>query len=59
MDMDMDMATDTDTDMELANLRRNFPYSAIWNAAEISRRNFQWRFILVAPLQKENSDMKI
>jgi hypothetical protein len=24
-----------------------------------SRRNFQWRYILVAPLHNENNDMKI
>jgi hypothetical protein len=24
---------------------RNCPYSAIWNAAAIARRNFQWRYI--------------
>ncbi len=40
--MDMDM------DMELMN---NYPYSAIWNASEIAQRYFQWRYILVAPLQ--------
>ncbi len=34
-------------------VRRNCPYSAIWNAAEIARRNFQCRYILVAPLQYE------
>jgi hypothetical protein len=32
-------------------IRRNCPYSAIWNASEIARRYFQWRYILVAPLQ--------
>jgi hypothetical protein len=32
---------------------RNFPYSAIWNAAEIVWCNFQWCYILVAPLQYE------
>jgi hypothetical protein len=37
----------------------NCPYSAIWNASEISRSNFQWRYILVAPLHYENNDMKI
>jgi hypothetical protein len=40
-------------------IRRNCPYSAIWNASEISRRNFQWHFILVAPFHYENNDMKI
>jgi hypothetical protein len=44
----MDMATDTDMDMEMAN---NYPCSAIWNASEIARRYFQWRYILLAPLQ--------
>jgi hypothetical protein len=29
---------------------RNCPNSAIWIASEISRRNFQWSYILVAPL---------
>jgi hypothetical protein len=33
--------------------RRNCPYSAIRNAAEIARHHFQWRYILVAPLQYE------
>jgi hypothetical protein len=59
--MDMDMATETD--MELANfakyfIRRNCPYSAIWNSSEISRRNFQWRYILVAPLQYEKNSYR-
>jgi hypothetical protein len=40
-------------------IRRNCPYSAIWNASEMSQRNFQWRHILVAPLQYENNDIKI
>ncbi len=40
-------------------IRRNCPYSTIWNASEISRRNFQWRCILVTPLHYENNDMKI
>jgi hypothetical protein len=31
-------------------IRRNCPYSAIWNASEI-----QWRYILVAPLQYEKN----
>jgi hypothetical protein len=38
---------------------RNCPNSAIWNATEISWRNFQWRYILVAPLHNGNNDMKI
>ncbi len=38
---------------------RNCPNSAIWNASEISRRNFQWHYILVAPLHNGNNDMKI
>jgi hypothetical protein len=38
---------------------RNCPYSAIWNDSEISRRNFQWRYILVAPLHYENNHMNI
>jgi hypothetical protein len=38
---------------------RNCPYSAIWKASEISLRNFQWRYILVAPLHYENNDKKI
>jgi hypothetical protein len=33
----------------------NCPYSAIWNTSEIARRNFQWRNILVAPLQYEKN----
>jgi hypothetical protein len=32
-------------------IRRNCPYSAIWNASEIARRYFQGCHILVAPLQ--------
>jgi hypothetical protein len=31
----------------------NCPYNTIWNASEIARRNFQWRYILVVPLQYE------
>jgi hypothetical protein len=49
--MDMDIDADMDMEFELLLkyfLRRNCPYSAIWNASEISRRNFQWRCILVA-----------
>jgi hypothetical protein len=38
---------------------RNCPDSTIWNASEISRRNFQWRFVLVASLHNENKVMKI
>jgi hypothetical protein len=30
-------------------IRRNNPYSTIWIASDISRRNFQWRYILLAP----------
>jgi hypothetical protein len=37
----------------------NCPYSAIWNALEISWRNFQWPYRLVAPLHHENDDMQI
>jgi hypothetical protein len=67
----MDMATETDmeTETETDNtrtwtvakyfIRCNCPYSAIWNASVLSRRNFQWRYILVAPLQNEKNDMKI
>ncbi len=33
-------------------IRRNCPYSAIWNASEISWRNFQWCYILGVPLMK-------
>jgi hypothetical protein len=40
-------------------IRRNCPNSAIWNASEISRRNFQWRFILVAALHNGNNYMQI
>jgi hypothetical protein len=41
-------------------IRRNCPYSTKWNAAEISRRNFQWRYILVAPLPLwKRCDMQI
>ncbi len=36
-------------------IRRNCPYSAIWNASEIARRNFQWRYIFVVPLQYEKN----
>jgi hypothetical protein len=38
---------------------RNCPSIAIWNVSEISRRNFKWRYILVAPLHNGNNDMKI
>jgi hypothetical protein len=48
MDMEMDTDMDMDMDMELTN---NYPYSVIWNASEIARRYFQWRYIPVAPLQ--------
>jgi hypothetical protein len=40
-------------------IRRNCPYSAIWNASELSRCNFQWRYILVASIHNENNDIKI
>jgi hypothetical protein len=40
-------------------IRPNCPNSAIWNASEISLRNFQWCYIHVALLHNENSDMKI
>jgi hypothetical protein len=58
------MATETDMDMELTTfakyfVRRNYPNSAIWNASDISRCNFQWRYILVAPLHNGKNDMKI
>jgi hypothetical protein len=48
----MDMETETETDNKIAKyfIWRHCPYSAIWNVSEISRRNFQWRYILVAPL---------
>ncbi len=39
-------------------IQRNCPYSAIWNASEIARRNFQWRYILVAPLQYEKKSYR-
>jgi hypothetical protein len=38
---------------------RNCPNNAIWNASEISWRNFQWCYILVATLHNGNNDMKI
>jgi hypothetical protein len=37
----------------------NCPDNAIWNASEISRRNFQWRYILVVLFHNENNEMKI
>ncbi len=62
MEKEMDMETETETDNTRTwtwtwrtfvkyFIRRNCPYSAIWNASKIARRNFQWRYILVAPLQ--------
>ncbi len=36
--------------MEMGIVVDTRPYSAIWNASEISRRNFQWRYLLVAPI---------
>jgi hypothetical protein len=39
-------------------IRRNCPNSAMWNASEISRRNFQWHYRLVAPLHNRNDYMK-
>jgi hypothetical protein len=39
-------------------IRRNCPYSAIWNASEIAGCNFQWRYILVAPLQYEKKSYR-
>ncbi len=62
METELDMETETETDNTRTwtwNWRtfvkyftqRNCPYSAIWNASEIAWRNFQWRYILVAPLQ--------
>jgi hypothetical protein len=36
----------------------NCPNSTIWNASEISWRNFQWRYIHVASLHNGNNDMK-
>jgi hypothetical protein len=58
------MDTDADMDIELGTFAKYFvqcncPYSAIWNALEISRRNFQWRYRLVVPLHYENDDMQI
>jgi hypothetical protein len=40
-------------------IQRNCPNNAIWNDSEILRHNFQWRYILVAPLHNETNDMKI
>ncbi len=37
---------------------RNCDYSTIWNASEIARRNFQWRYILLAPLQYEKKSYR-
>jgi hypothetical protein len=39
-------------------IRRNGPNSAIWTAFEITRRNFQWRYILVSPLQYEKKSYR-
>ncbi len=39
-------------------IRRNCPYSAIWNASEIARCNFQWHYILVVPLQYEKNSYR-
>jgi hypothetical protein len=71
---DMKTETNMETEMETDNTRTwtwnwrtfakyiiwcNCPDSAMWNASEISRRNFQRRYKLVAPLHNENNDMKI
>jgi hypothetical protein len=58
-DMDKDTDKDTDTDMELEyfcyiSIRR---YSAVWITNDKSRRKFQQRYKLVAPLANENCDM--
>jgi hypothetical protein len=66
MEMELDMETETEADNTRTwtwpwtwnwrtfvkyFIRWNCPYSAIWNASDIAQRNFQWRYILVAPLQ--------
>jgi hypothetical protein len=62
MDMEMEMETDNtrtwiwtghgiDEHLLSISYGASCPYSAIWNASEIAWRNFQWRYILVAPLQ--------
>ncbi len=45
---------DTDRDMD-----KNSRYSAIWITCDTSRRKFQQRYKLVAPLPNENYDMLI
>jgi hypothetical protein len=73
IETDMETETNMETEMETDNtrtwtwnwrtfvkhfIRRNCPYSTIWNASEIARRNLQWRYILVAPLQYEKKSCR-
>jgi hypothetical protein len=57
-DIDTDIDADIDTDID-TEIDRDSRYSAIWITCDISWRNFQQRYKLVAPLQNENYDMLI
>jgi hypothetical protein len=62
METEMDMETETETD----NTRKwTWPRKRTWTwncrtfTKYFFRRNFQWCYILVAPLHNGNNDMKI
>ncbi len=56
MDTETDVEIDTDIDRDMD---KNSRYCAIWITCDISRRKFQQRYKLVAPLPNENYDMLI
>ncbi len=60
METETDMETKTETDNTGTwTWPHKRTWKWIWNASEISWRNFQWHYIFVAPLHNENNDMKI
>ncbi len=59
---EMDMETDMDTVMELEyfcwiSIQRYSRYCAVWITCDTSRRKFQQRYKLVAPLPNEYYDI--
>jgi hypothetical protein len=61
-DIDMDIDTDIDTDIDRdidRDMDKDSRYSAIWITCDISRRKYQQRHKLAAPLPNENYDMLI
>jgi hypothetical protein len=59
MKTEMDIKTETDMELLLSIyiIGRNSPYSAVWIASDISRSNFQQRYILLTPIIYKSSEI--